>query len=65
MRTIASQRLPFLGSDDVAAYHYAGVIYSTEGYARSEGTGLLVVLALMAFAVWLVGRACRYVLAGT
>jgi hypothetical protein len=35
---------------------YAGVIYSTEGYARSEDTGLLVVFALMAFAVWLVGR---------
>jgi hypothetical protein len=43
---------------------YAGVIYSTEGYARSEGAGLLVVFALMAFAVWLIGRACRYVLAG-
>jgi hypothetical protein len=40
---------------------YAGVIYSTEGYARSEGAGLLVVFALMAFAVWPIG----YVLAGT
>jgi hypothetical protein len=48
----------------------AGLIIAADGYDfYMEGAdhykGGYVFIAVIAFAVWFVGRACRYVLAGT
>jgi hypothetical protein len=39
------------------------MVYADGG--RSEDIFMLIVFGLIALAVWLLGRACRYVLAGT
>ena len=43
----------------------AGIaIYASEGRTRSDGLGVLAGFCVAAFLLWLVGRACRYILSG-
>lgn len=38
--------------------------YWSEGYARKDGVGVTIASVVIALIAWVVGRACRYVLAG-
>ena len=40
-------------------------LWFSEGRYRPDGYNVLIGFGVVAFVVWLIGRACRYVLAGT